>query len=337
LKTLPNPGILLELLENAGIRPKGSKKAYILTCPRCTKRDKLYIRKSDARFICFYCREKTNFQGAGEYALTEITGKSIQELRKLLYGYEGTEGFVSLDVSFKDFFDESDEVVVGSQPLPTVEFSPDFKELDSQWSIPGVEYLAKRGVSFELAVKYGIKYWPARSRIVFPVSSRGRLLGWQSRTIKPAEWIDSDGDLVSIPKSLTYDGLAKDRALMFADNISGEHAIVTEGPFDAIKADLCGGAVCTMGKAVSFHQINLLVNSGISKMYFGLDPDASQEVGSLIDKVTDLYSGMELFDMRPRDNRDLGDMTLPEVYDLFRSAPKVTRGNIFIYLKGWND
>lgn len=340
MKALSNPSVLLELLEEAGIgRPKQNTKSFILTCPRCEKKDKLYIRKTDARFVCFYCKEKSNFQGAGEFALCEITGKQIQDLQKILYGYETSTGFISLDISFKDFFDDeesTEDLPVGAIPLPEVLPDPDFRDLDSQWSVPGVNYLESRGVPLDVAMSYGIQYWPAKSRIVFPVKSRGKLLGWQSRTIKPDKWIDEDGDLVSIPKALTYEGLAKDRALMFADRVQGDHAVITEGPFDGLKADYCKGNVVTMGKAVSLYQLNLLVTSGVRKLYFGLDPDASDEVASLIDKVTNLYGGIEMYDMRPKGNKDLGGMTFEEVYDLFRSAPRVTRGNVFIYLKDWN-
>ena len=338
---LSSPNVILELLEDVGIgRPKQNKKAFILTCPRCEKKDKLYIRKHDGRFVCWYCKEKTNFQGAPEFVFTELTGKSLSELRLVLYGHEGTTGFVSLDVTFNDYFDDEDDTAdmpVGALPHPDCVINPDFRELDSQWSAPGVEYLASRGIPLDIALQYDIKYWPARSRIVFPVKSQGRLLGWQSRTIKPDVWIDEDGDLQSMPKALTYEGLAKDRVLMYADRVTGGHAVVSEGPVDGIKAHLCGGNVVTMGKGVSMYQLNLLVTSGVRKLYFALDPDASEEVGSLIHKVTEAYDGVECYDMRPRDSRDLGKMDFPEVYDLFLSAPRVTRANLFIYLKDFNE
>lgn len=334
---LSNPSVLKELLEEAGVgRPKHNKKAFILTCPRCEKRDKLYIRKTDGRFVCWYCKEKSNFQGAPEFVFAELTGKSISELRMVLYGHEGTTGFVSLDVSFKDYFDDdesTEDLPTGALPHPEVCESPDFRDLDSQWGEPGAKYLEGRGIPLTLAMEYGIRYWPARSRVVFPVKSKGRLLGWQSRTIKPDSWIDEDGDLVSIPKALTYEGLAKDRVLMYADRITGDHAVIAEGPMDGLKAHMCGGNVVTLGKAVSLYQLNLLVTSGVSKLYFALDPDASQEVQSLIDKVTNLYGGIKMYDMRPRDSRDLGKMSFEEVYDLYCSAPEVTRANLFIFLK----
>jgi hypothetical protein len=338
---LSNPGVLLELIEEAGVgRPKQNKKAFILTCPRCEKSNKLYIRKRDGRFVCWYCKEKDNFQGAPEYAFAEITGKSIAELQKRLYGHEGTTGFVALDVTFNDYFDDEDlqeDMPVGALPHPDCVLYPDFRDLDSQWSAPGLEYLAGRGIPYDIAKEYGLMYWPARSRVVFPVKSQGRLLGWQSRTIKPESDLDEEGNIIQRVKALTYEGLAKDRVLMFADRVTGKHAVVTEGPVDGIKAHLCGGNVVTMGKAVSMYQLNLLITSGVEELYWGLDPDASEELASLIDKVTERNPDIRHFDMRPRDHRDLGKMSFEEVYDLKMTAPRVTRGNLFIYLKDFND
>jgi len=336
MRPLANPGILKELLSEAGVsNPKNNKKAYILTCPLCNKREKLYIRKTDGRFVCWYCKEKSNFQGAPEFVFHELTGKSVGELQALLYGQEQLKGSVVLDVNFTDFFDDSEEVSVLAQPLPTVEENPDFRDLDGQWGAPGRKYLESRGISLDLALKYGIRYWPSKSRIVFPVRSQGRLLGWQSRTIKPDKWIGEDGEIYSVPKALTYEGLAKDRTLMFADRIDADHAVLCEGPIDAIKADLCGGNVASLGKAVSGFQLSLLLNSGISKLYFGLDPDASDEVQRLVDKFS--AHEISLYDMRPKDGRDLGAMSLEEVYELYKQAPKVNKASIFIYLKDWNE
>jgi hypothetical protein len=177
-------------------------------------------------------------------------------------------------------------------------------------------------------------FWPAESRVVFPVTSNEKLLGWQSRTILPDKWIGEDGEIHSVPKALTYSGLAKDRTLMFADRIVGSHAVLCEGPIDAIKAHLVGGNVASLGKAVSKYQLNLLVNSGITKLYIGLDPDASDEVSGIIRKLSEY--DIEIYDMRPP-NGDLGAMTFEAVYDLYLNAPKVNAANIFLNLKDWHD
>lgn len=335
MRKLSNPGVIPELLAEAGIgKPKQNSKSFILSCPRCLKKDKLYIRKTDGRFACWVCKERDGFQGAPEYALTELTGKTISELQRLLYGLETAHGAVSLDLDITDFFDEESEEIQLQNTLPEVMENPDFRDLDSEWGAPGLSYLESRGIPLAVAQEYGIKYWPGRSRVVFPVRSQGRLLGWQSRYIKPTEYIDEEtGEVVKIPKALTYEGLKKEQALMFADRITGDHAILAEGPIDAIKAHLCGGNVASLGKAVSQTQLNLLKFSGITKLYLGLDPDAAIEAQKLVSRLS---GDLELYDMRPPSG-DLGAMSFEQVYELYRSAKRVTPANLFLYLKGWND
>lgn len=334
MRELIKPGIIAELLAEAGLaKPKQNSISFILECPRCLKKDKLYIRKKDGRFVCWVCKERDGFQGAPEYALTEIMQRPVREIQGILYGAEGITGSLALDIELTDFFDGTDEIPTIAQPLPEVLDSPDFRDIDSEWGLPGAKYLESRGIPMHIALEYGIRYWPARSRIVFPVKSKGKLLGWQCRIIRPDQYIDEDGDIVKIPKALTYEGLKKDRALMFADRIVGEHAILTEGPIDAIKAHKCGGNVSSLGKAVSQTQLNLLRFSGIKKLYLGLDPDASDEIGRILNV---LGGDMELYDMRPPPDTDLGAMSFDDVYQLYKSAKQVTKANLFLYLKEWN-
>lgn len=330
MQKLANPSVLQDLLSEAGVGKKQNSKSYILTCPRCGKKDKLYIRKSDGRFACWVCKDRDGFQGRPEFALAELTSRSLSELKQILYGGEELVGQCFLDVQLTDFFEDSESVPTSIKDLVEVVAHPDFRAIDSQWSTEGRKYLESRGISLELALEYKIQYWPAKSRVVFPVYSRGRLLGWQSRTIKPNEFIDEDGDLIKFPKALTYEGLEKDKALMFVDRIVGEHAVLCEGPMDALKAHLCGGNVASLGKAVSQTQLNLLINSGISKLYVALDPDASPEVSNIVKR---LAGQIAIYDMRAPSGTDLGAMNLEEVKVLFDRAPEVNAANLFIYLR----
>jgi hypothetical protein len=331
-KPLSNPGILAELLSEAGAGKKGNSKSFILDCPRCKKKDKLYIRKTDGRFVCWYCKEIDNFQGAPEFVFSELLGRPLGELRVLIYGLDGPRGSLFLDLDLKDFFGDDDEVDMAAEALPSVVADPGWRELNTQWGEPGAKYLESRGISTDLAMEYGIQFWPAQKRVVFPVVNGGRLLGWQSRYVGPTEFFDEEtGRTVKIPKALTYEGLKKDRTLMFGDRIDGDHAVLTEGPIDAIKAHLCGGNVCSMGKAVSRFQLSLLRTSGIKRLYLGLDPDAAPEIKRVVDE---LHRDVELYDMRaPAPYEDLGQMSMGEVLELFHSAPKVNRGTFFLYLK----
>lgn len=332
---LKDPAVLSDLISEVVGRPKQNSKSFILTCPRCSKKDKLYIRKKDGRFVCWVCAERDGFQGAPEFALTELTGKTIAELRSILYGMETTHGDLHLQIELTDFLDSDDEILLPYQQ--PVDPHPDFRDLDSQYGAPGAAYLESRGVPIHIAKEYGVVYWPARSRVVFPVVSNGVLLGWQSRTIKPTEEFDEETQqIIKIPKALTYEGLDKAKVLMFADRLKNSpHAVLAEGPIDGIKAHLVGGNVVSMGKVVSQAQLNLLRCSGIRKLYLALDPDASVEAEKIVRKM--YGDDIEIYDMRPKPGLDLGAMTFEEVYELYRSAPRVTPANLFLFLESqWN-
>lgn len=307
-----------------------SNISYIMKCPKCSKPDKLYIRKNDGRFICWVCAGTDNFRGKPEYALNELTGESFGKLRNILYGNEIPKASLHLEVNIKDFWSEGEDEISEESFLKPVHWPLNFYPIDHPWSVKGVEYLATRGISIDHARNYGIRYCPEKLRIVFPVSWNGILYGWQARLTVAHEWLNRDLTKVSIPKAITSEGLLKEQIVMFADRLTGQdHCVLTEGPISAIKAELCGGNVATMGKAVSAAQIQLIRNSGIQRIYLALDPDAAAETTKL---VHTLASEMEVYTMIPK-RGDLGDMTFVEVYDLFLNATRVTSAHVFYFLR----
>jgi len=323
---------VVAIMEEAGVKFKTGTRSFIMTCPKCRKRDKLYIRRGDGRFVCFYCKEIDNFQGRPEYALAELTNLSFSEIRSRLYGEQVSEVpgvFIDLHLTDKDFLD--DEIVLSTEViLPEVSFTADIISLNSEYSKPAVDYLLGRGVPFDIAQKYDLRYSPSTRRVIFPVYDQKRLLGWQGRYIGGESYVDEETQkLVTIPKALTSLGLKKDQALMFRNNLIGsDHCVLTEGPIDGIKADLCGGNVATMGKAVSRTQIDIIKNSGVRKVYIALDADATREVAKLVEQFRDL----EIFDMRVKEG-DLGAMTFEEVHKLFKACERFSNNKIFLYIK----
>lgn len=118
---------------------------------------------------------------------------------------------------------------------------------------------------------------------------------------------------------------------MFSDRINAEHAVLCEGPIDALKAHLCGGNVAALGKGVSSHQLELLKHSGITRLYLALDPDAFVESQNIL-KLMVQY--VEVYDMRPpQPYKDLGEMPMEEVKVLMDQAPKLDANHMFLYLK----
>jgi len=336
-----NPVALRSYIKDNGLKHKENSVSYIFTCPRCEKKEKLYIRKSDGRFVCWYCKEIDGYRGRCEYALADLMGVPVSEVQAALFGAGWAPNSLELEVELRDWYGEGDEAPDESETiLERVEWPWNFYPLDHKHSERGRQYLLGRGVPIEIAQSYGIRYCPEKRQVIFPVQQHGRLYGWQGRVLYPAKCVDEDGNKIEVVKSPTSKGLKADHVLMFADRLADvDHAIVAEGPFDGLKAHLCGGNVVTMGKGISRHQIQLLKNSGKRKIYCGLDPDAADDTARL---VKELDTGQEVYvfpDLPPpplgsEDQKmDLGRLSMEEVYDLFRRAIRVGASHLFVYLK----
>jgi hypothetical protein len=313
-----NPIALKELIETGGIAFKEGAISFVFTCPRCSKARKLYLRKSDGRFVCFVCRETTRFQGKAEYALAEIYGRPIEEIRERLYGKKNQEFKAFLNLDLKDPYESYSEEEFGfEEPLPSVAIPPDFVDSNHLLFEKGRNYLLNRGINRECIEQYGIMYHPQWRTVVFPVIIDNELVGWQERSI-------ADNF------RYTLKGFKKDRVLMFQDRLNNsEHAVLCEGPVDAIKAHYCGGNVAAMGKGVSPQQLEIIKNK-VKKLYIALDPDAATE----IDKICrSMYDYLEVYLMPPpKGRKDMGESTFEEALEQFKNAQKYC-GQFHIYLK----
>ncbi len=324
--------ILKKYIESSGLSFRQNSVSYIFDCPRCNKRNKLFLRKKDGRFVCWVCKETDNFQGKPEYALAELQVLPVSTVRASLYGEQEREGVVTLSLSLKDFFGEDDEVDEEATELASIAWPWNYYPIDDpQYSGRGAAYLAGRGISLELAMEYGLRYCPERRRVAFPIELGGRLLGFQERTVMSATkfWDDERGEYLEMAKVLSSKGIPRDRTFMFADRLANQrHAVLCEGPIDAIKAHLCGANVAAMGKAVSRGQLDFLRNQGIQRLYLDLDPDAADETS----RIARQFADIELYSMQPSGYKDLGEMPLEAVRELFLSAPRIKPGRLFVYL-----
>lgn len=321
------------ILQEYGIAFKTNSKSFIMTCPRCRKLDKLYIRRNDGRFVCWVCKESDSFQGKPEFALAELTTLPLKEIQDRLYGKRDRGASLFLDLDMSAFMDSDDEYIDLGPVLRTYAWPLDMVTLDDPAAAKGCKYLEGRGIPVSIAKEYGIRYHPPTTRVIFPVESQGSLYGWQGRLVegdKPYYNVEA-GKIVRPLKALTFKDLKRDRVLMFPDRLNGlKHAVLTEGPMDALKAHLCGGNVAAMGKAVSKDQLGLLRNAGVEKLYIGLDPDAYLE----INRIRRFMSDVVCYDFRPpAPYKDLGEMPMEAVKQLFDNAPVLNPMAIVIYLK----
>jgi len=317
-----DPEVLRAFIEGSGLTYDQNSVSWIFTCPRCTKSKKLYLRKRDGRFVCWRCKETDNFQGRAEYALSELTGQSFADVCRFLYGDIPLRADSTFDARIEDFFGEGDDVDGEATEHAIIRWPSDFLQMDHPHAVRGREYMKERGVPTRLQLSYGLRYSPENRRVYFPIGERGLLYGYQGRLVIPHVYIDEEtGEKKEVPKILSSKGVRRDRLLMFSDRLKDwQHAVVCEGPVDAIKAHYCRGNVATMGKEVSHQQMRLLINSGVQRVYVALDPDATEAIEKM---VTDLYGDVEVYEMIPQklgQKIDLGAMSFDEVYELFLGA-----------------
>lgn len=340
-----SPTVLEDFIENSGLSFHKTPASWIFDCPNCGKKKKLYIRRKDGRYVCFSgsCT-RDNFSGKSpEYALEVLTKTPLKTLRSLLYEEAAEVGKLALAAPV--FYDEDDdEIVVVEESTPTVLTYPyHYYKLNHPHAAKGIAYLASRGIPLAIAQEYGIRYSPIEQRVIFPVRSEEGLLGWQGRLITPTDWLDEEsGAMASASKILSSPQLPKETTVMFGHRLTTDHVVLCEGPVDAIKAHLCGGNVASMGKGVSAGQIEFIKHvieifvgqSGRScrstrRFYSGLDPDAADEVGRLVEAFGDDY---ECYQLEPPLDKDLGAMTFEEVYDLYRRARRIDTTSLFVFV-----
>lgn len=315
-----NPKTLRQVIVDSGVSFRENAVSYIFTCPRCEKPKKLAIHKLKGYFRCHRCVDENDFKGKNpEYALVELLEKSLQEIKQQLYGDSNVQAteYIKLDLQ-NHYSSESGNQII-EESLSEVAWNPEFVDETHPMFIKGANYLLdKRGLRQEHIDVYQIKYHPAWKSVVFPVIVNEKLVGWQERGI------DSDF-------KYTLQGFRKDKTLMFHDRLlTCNHAVLTEGPVDALKCHILGGNVCSMGKGVSIDQLNI-IKKHVKKLYLGLDPDASTEIDKICRYMSD---DVEIYLLPPpKGRKDLGASTEEEVVEQYERATPYY-GQCFIYLKG---
>lgn len=327
---------LVELLQTAGLDFSNSSRSWLLDCPLCNKH-KWAIRKTDGYSKCYHCQ--TDFKGWADYTLSVALRRPKAELSKLLYGVvfstQAAEE-VPEEERWVDHWDEMSELdvqVVEPHAWPSEMLHiPDHRELDTELGAPGLAYLESRGLPLAIAKEYGIKYNPVDERVIFPIVVEGVLRGWQGRLIRKITYTDKKGRLREVPKAMT-EGEVGGKVLIFQDRLKDSpHGIITEGPFDALKCHLCGGNTATMGKDITKEQLDIYARHfKLRKLYLGLDDDAAEQMTSIVRDLT-WYDDMEVYHLAtPPGREDLGDATMEEVLDSFRSARRINPSQTFIF------
>jgi hypothetical protein len=326
---------LLAFIDEAGLSYHQTGKSFIFDCPKCHREKKLYLRKRDGKFTCWTCPSSKGFKGAPEFALEALTGMSLEHIRDALYGDSHYLASLALDISLRDFQDEDSEFEdeIEYEELPDLCWPYHCLPLTYPGALNGVSYLESRGVPIEVASQYDIRYSPEKRSVAFPIWVGTRLVGYQYRTIDPTLIIRPDGTPIELLKTISSPDIPRDRCVMFSNRLTCDHAILCEGPFDALKCHLCsGGNIASMGKKVSIQQIELLLKSGIKKLYLGLDPDAADEINPILRRIDGVEGYLMELPCKPGQGKvDLGSLSMEEARECFLAARPMPNNRMHLY------
>jgi hypothetical protein len=273
---------IVDLISEAGVGFKEKTNTIYTTCPLCQKDDKFSILKKSGSCICYRgsCTfgkrpfkewVALTFNISEKDAVTKLFGERTEEKKDLNSQWTLRRPVVDEDETPVDFLLTS----LKEMPWPEFHMYP-LTQLPATQE--GVNYLLGRGVPMETSAKYDIAYSKTYRRVYFPIKMSGKCYGYQGRHIDKVE------DSLRVRNN---EGFQRETLVMFADNLIGsDFAIIAEGPIDAIKFDLVGGNICTMGKVVTDKQLDIIKSYGIQKVYLALDDDALFEVNMLAEKFS---------------------------------------------------
>lgn len=317
------------LEEGLSFRERG--RTIYTTCPKCQKADKLSILKANGYTICY--RGSCEFKGPKPfiYWLMDTASISKQEAIERLYGAKEQEYSekIELKLNLEDKSLNRQTEQGGTEKLEwPLQFTTD---LELPESFEAVSYLSQRGIPIHVAKKYQISYYKDTRRIVFPIIQNGYCTGWQARTID------------SLPPSFKVrnnTGFQRASSVMFIDHVKPDSfVIIAEGPIDAIKFDICGNSVATMGKMVSEKQLELILSKKPKRVFLALDDDAAEEMRKLqkILKVPvykiDVPESCKIRCQLQNKKADFGECTFEECLEAFKNARKLDYYSTVLYLK----
>lgn len=322
---------ILEIIDKLGLTADERRKTIYTTCPGCGESDKLSILKDGGSSICY--RGSCSFGGPRPFFewVMLTAGVTRAEAIEMVYAEEVKPAKIDgLKLSLS--MNLGEQAATQKDPLiPLMWPIYGAQSLEDAGSRTGLEYLMSRGIDYSTAVRYGICYSPAMRRVVIPVIMNGMVYGWQARAVDP---VDPGFRMRNNPD------FQRARCVMFLDRVQlGGHAIVAEGPFDALKFDLCGGNVCTMGKVVTDDQIKAIMSRSPRAIYLALDDDAAEEMRALRERVD-----VPLFRITVPESAvarcaaqgkkaDFGECTMEECLEAFKTAKPFDRTTTAIYLK----
>jgi len=308
--TIYSPDHVKSVLKEIGIDVASeTSNDFMCYCPFHSNRHtpSFSVSKEKGAFICFNpsCSE---------------TG-TLGELVKRMMGkneYEAIRFIASKEFEAINNFDDTLNAIF--------EDKPDFEEfsqetLDNLYNNLGskpeaIEYFKGRGINEESMHHFKLGYSKNMDMVIVPVHSPdGMPVGLVGRSIKEKRFKNS----TNLPKNKTMFNIHRAKKI-------GEHVIIVESTFDAIRVHQAGfpNVVATLGGHLSKENIALL-NRYFNKITIMTDADlAGRELGfSIANRLRNkdlLWASYEYGKIYPHEAKDAGDMTEKEIVACIKNA-----------------
>ena len=297
------PNHIKSILRSIGLEVVGETgNDFLCYCPFHSNRhtSSFSVSREKGAFICFN-------PSCGEAG-------TLQELVKRVLNkneFEAMRFISSKEAESLENFDEMLSEAMEDKPV-FKEFSEDIlKKLytDLITTTAGKEYFKSRGINQQSIIDFSLGYSSNMNMVTVPVHSPdGMAIGIVGRSIEGKSFKNS----TNLPKSKTLFNIHRAKKI-------GDHVIVVESSFDAIRVHQAGfpNVVATLGGFLSKEQHTLL-NRHFNKITVMTDADqAGRDLGkSIVSKLKFkdlLWASHEYGKIYPHGAKDAGDLTDEEI------------------------
>lgn len=181
-------------------------------------------------------------------------------------------------------------------------------------------YILKRGVSVEVAKRFGIRWDPERKRILFPIrDEKGRLVGLQGRALDHEK---------NPPKFFNYWHFPKGKFVYGLNEVKpGKPIIPMEGIIDALvwTSYQIPNCVALLGSKPTQEQLGKIANRN-QTVCMAFDGD---EAGRLAEKevISAMLGHVRLFRLPIPEGKDPDDLTETQAHEVLRRQKLVLRAD----------
>jgi len=265
------------------------------------------ISKSSGAWLCFNpsCAESGTLLDLVKRIMHKNDFEAIRFISK-----SESEVLDNFEEVMKDMFEEKPDFVEFPQDVLSNLHTEILESED------GKTYFSSRGINLESINYFSLGYSAKQGMVIVPVHSPdGIPVGLVGRSISDKKFKNS----TNLPRNKTMFNIHRAKRI-------GDHVIVVESSFDAIRVHQAGfpNVVATLGGHVSQDNIKLL-NRYFNKIIIMTDADrAGRELGYVLsNKLRNkdlLWASYEYGKIYPHEAKDAGDMTDEEIKACIKNA-----------------